>query len=100
MWLPLDLNPASPGPRADHTFRVVARLAPGVSIDQARADVDAAVSSGSSTPANCIPRASLSSVDDHATAQAAVGDLGKTMMILLGAEDSSCCSRVRTLPTC
>ena len=44
IWLPLDLNASSPGPRADHTFRVVARLASGLSIEQARADLDAAVS--------------------------------------------------------
>ena len=86
VWLPLDLNPASPGPRADHTFRVVARLAPGVSIDQARADVDAAVSQwlvNSGELHSPAPRFHpLTITPLH---EAAVGDLGKTMMILLGA---------------
>lgn len=39
VWLPLQIDAASAGSRADHRFNVVARLAPGRSFDDAVADV-------------------------------------------------------------
>ncbi|HEX5217493.1 MAG TPA: ABC transporter permease [Vicinamibacterales bacterium] len=41
VWVPLALNPAAPGERRNHTYRTIARLAPGVTIEQAHAEVQA-----------------------------------------------------------
>ena len=40
VWLPLTLNPASPGNRGGHYLYLVGRLKPGISLAQARADVE------------------------------------------------------------
>lgn len=39
-WLPLTLDPANPGGRASHFLYMVGRLRDGVTLDQARADLD------------------------------------------------------------
>jgi len=39
MWLPLAIDPASPGSRKAHFLRAIGRLADGVSIEQARAEL-------------------------------------------------------------
>ena len=86
VWVPLDLNPAAPGPRADHMFRVVARLAPGVSIGQARADLDAAVSQWMvNTGELHSPAPDFHALTITPLHEVAVGDLGRTMFVLLGA---------------
>ena len=41
LWLPLRIDPANPGGRSSHSLRVVGRLAPGVGIDAARAELAA-----------------------------------------------------------
>jgi putative ABC transport system permease protein len=43
LWLPIQINPARPGYRGDHSFNVVGRLQPGVTLDQARAELDSIV---------------------------------------------------------
>ncbi len=40
VWLPLTLDPASPGNRGGHVLYLVGRLSPGVSLTQARADLE------------------------------------------------------------
>jgi putative ABC transport system permease protein len=40
VWVPLGLNPSDPRNAAARTLTVVARLKPGVSVDQARAEMD------------------------------------------------------------
>ena len=40
VWLPLTINPASPGNRGGHFLYLVGRLKPGATIAQARADVE------------------------------------------------------------
>lgn len=86
IWLPLDLNASSPGPRADHTFRVVARLASGLSIEQARADLDAAVSQWLvNTGELHSPAPRFHPLTLTPLRELAIGDLGKTMLVLLGA---------------
>ena len=40
VWLPLTLDPASPGNRGGHFLYLVGRLKPGVTEAQARADVE------------------------------------------------------------
>jgi predicted permease len=40
VWLPLTINPASPGSRGGHFLYLVGRLKPGVAITQARADLE------------------------------------------------------------
>ncbi len=39
IWLPLQINPASPGGRGSHFLSIVGRLKPGVGIDQARSEL-------------------------------------------------------------
>lgn len=39
IWLPLRIDPASPGNRKAHSLRAIGRLADGASIEQARADL-------------------------------------------------------------
>lgn len=39
LWVPLQLNPANPGGRGGHRFRVAGRLKPGLSLDQAREEL-------------------------------------------------------------
>jgi putative ABC transport system permease protein len=86
LWVPLALDPAAPGGRADHNMRVVARLAPFVSAAQARADLEAAVSRWMTTtgelhsPAPRFHPVSITPLHD-----VVVGDLRPTMMTLLGA---------------
>jgi putative ABC transport system permease protein len=41
IWVPLGLNPADPGNRGSHFLDVVARLKPGVTLEQAQAEMDA-----------------------------------------------------------
>ena len=84
VWLPLDLDPG--GPRADHVYRVVARLAPGLSIGQVRAELDSAVSQWLvNTGELHSPAPGFHPLTITPLREAAVGDLGKTMLILLGA---------------
>lgn len=40
VWLPLTVDPASPGNRGGHFLHLVGRLEPGVSVSQAKADVE------------------------------------------------------------
>ena len=86
VWVPLDLDRAAPGGRADHGFRVVARLAPGVSLAQARAELDSAVSQWLINSGEVhSPAPEFHPLRITPLQEAAVGDLDKTMMILLGA---------------
>lgn len=41
VWVPIQLDPANPGGRADHGLSLIGRLRPGVNLDQARAELDA-----------------------------------------------------------
>jgi putative ABC transport system permease protein len=41
VWTPLDMSAQNLGPRGSHSYMAIGRLKPGVSIDQARADVSA-----------------------------------------------------------
>jgi len=43
LWLPNQINPARLGSRSDHSLNVVGRLKPGVTLDQARAELDSIV---------------------------------------------------------
>ena len=43
LWLPIQINPARPGNRGNHNFNVVGRLKPGVTLDQARVELDSIV---------------------------------------------------------
>jgi len=43
LWLPIQINPARSGSRSDHSFKVVGRLKPGVTLDQARVELDSIV---------------------------------------------------------
>jgi putative ABC transport system permease protein len=39
LWIPLSINTSSPGPRGNHNRQVIARLKPGVGLEQARSDL-------------------------------------------------------------
>jgi len=53
LWLPIQINPARPGSRSDHSLNVVGRLKPGVTLDQARVELDSIVKRAQETaPAN------------------------------------------------
>jgi putative ABC transport system permease protein len=41
VWIPFQFNPANPGNRGGHFLYVIGRLKPGVSIEQARSEMDA-----------------------------------------------------------
>ena len=41
VWVPLALNPAAPGERRNHSYRTIARLKPGVTVERAHAEVQA-----------------------------------------------------------
>src|SRR5688572_15700533 len=43
LWLPTQINPARPGSRGDHSLNVVGRLKAGVTLDQARMELDSIV---------------------------------------------------------
>src|SRR6266508_3004818 len=43
VWLPFQINPANPGNRASHILEVTGRLKPGVTIEQARAEMEVLV---------------------------------------------------------
>ncbi len=46
LWLPIQINPARPGNRGGHNFNMVGRLRPGVTLDQARVELDSIVKRG------------------------------------------------------
>ena len=46
LWLPMQINPARPGIRGGHNFNGVGRLKPGVTLDQARVELDSLVTRG------------------------------------------------------
>jgi predicted permease len=80
-WVAMRLDPASAD--QSHYFRAIARLAPGVSLEQARARLGVA----SATFRERFPGAAID--DERFTAitlqQAVVGDTGRTLWVLLGA---------------
>ena len=43
VWVPTQINPARPGGRSSHGFAVLGRLKPGVTLDQARAELGSLV---------------------------------------------------------
>jgi putative ABC transport system permease protein len=43
LWLPIQIDPARPGNRGRHNFNMVGRLRPGVTLEQARTELDALV---------------------------------------------------------
>lgn len=43
LWSPLQIDPANPGGRGSHFLSIVARLAPGVTLQQAKQEMDALV---------------------------------------------------------
>ncbi len=41
IWIPMDMTPKALGPRGQHQYRAIGRLRPGVSVAQARAEIQA-----------------------------------------------------------
>ena len=86
LWVPLALDRGSPGGRADHNLRVVARITRNVTLTQARNELAAAVSSWMvntgelHSPAPSFHPLALTPLHEVAT-----GDLKPAMFTLLGA---------------
>ena len=86
LWLPLGLDPASPGGRASHYLSLVGRLRPGVTPDVAATELDALQARWAADPANdhewngAGHPAVLEPLVDEI-----VGDVRRSLLVLLGA---------------
>lgn len=86
LWLPLALDRGSPGGRADHNIRVVARIAHGISVAQARSDLAAAVSQWLETTGELhSPAPGFHPLAATPLADVTARDLRPAMLTLLGA---------------
>lgn len=86
LWLPLRLDRASGGSRADHRYRVIARIAPGTSVDEARRGMDAAVTVWrEETGQMHAPDPRMHPLALTSLLDASVGSVRGTMGLMLGA---------------
>ena len=51
IWVPLQIDPANPGGRGSHNYYILGRLKPGVSVEQARSEMDSLVRAWGETKA-------------------------------------------------
>jgi len=88
IWLPMALDPANPGNRSGHNYRVVGRLAVGVSVEQATAELKTVYEKWDEIAANLHhpgdDEQRQHPVEIHSLSIVAVGDTGPALLMLLG----------------
>ena len=86
MWIPLTIDPASPGGRGSHYLSIIGRLEQGVTIDQARAEMDQLIDHWEVVHANGHPISHQNHpIVMYGLLEEMVGDVRPTMLMLLGA---------------
>lgn len=86
LWLPLRLDPATPPSRDDHRYRLVARLATGVTLDQARGELQTALGRWRQVTGRIhSPDPRMHPLALTPLLDASVGSLRGTMLLMLGA---------------
>jgi putative ABC transport system permease protein len=86
LWMPLALDRAAPGPRADHRYRVVGRMAPEVTFEQARGDLAGAMGRWQRVTGQFhSPDLRLHPLAITPLTDATVGSMRPTMLLMLGA---------------
>jgi predicted permease len=85
LWLPLNLDPANPRPRSNHFLYAVARLAPGVPLERARAELATLIARWEGSDVGHRPSAEGHPIQFGALRDEVVGDVQPALFVLLGA---------------
>jgi putative ABC transport system permease protein len=85
LWLPITLDPADTGSRSSHYLQAIGRLAPGVSVAQARAELDSFMASSVETHKKHPLHPKNHPMIVGALHEDVVADSRPKMMLLLGA---------------
>jgi len=86
VWLPLTLDPAKPGNRGGHFLYLVGRLKQGVTLTQARADVETMLQKWETlNPGTHVPNLETHRIRLDSLQEDLVGNMNKALWILQGA---------------
>ena len=86
VWLPLTLDPAKPGNRGGHFLYLVGRLKQGVTLTQARADVETMLQEWETlNPGTHVPNLETHRIRLDSLQEDLVGNMNKALWILQGA---------------
>lgn len=85
LWLPLNLDPANPRPRSNHFLYAVGRLAPGIPLQRARAELAGLLVRWEESDLFHRPSAEGHPIQFEALRDEVVGDVEPALMVLLGA---------------
>jgi predicted permease len=86
VWLPLTLDPAKPGNRGGHFLYLVGRLKQGVTLTQARADVETMLQKWETlNPGTHVPNRETHRIRLDSLQEDLVGNMNKALWILQGA---------------
>jgi putative ABC transport system permease protein len=82
LWAPLTVNPAAVASRPHRTYNSIGRMKPGVSVDQAQADMDRVAGTIARDHPDSNAGWGVALVPAH---EQVVGDIGSTLWVLFGA---------------
>jgi putative ABC transport system permease protein len=82
LWAPLTVNPAAVASRPHRTYNSIGRMKPGVSVDQAQADMDRIAGTIARDHPDSNAGWGVALVPAH---EQVVGDIGSTLWVLFGA---------------
>lgn len=86
LWVPARLDPANRQNRGSHFLRVIGRLAPGVTVERASAELDDLVAAWAElNPGTHVPSAETHPMTLTSLREEVVGDVRQALMLLLGA---------------
>ncbi len=85
LWMPLRIDPADPGNRSAHNRNVFARLAPAISIEQARREMNAMAKTLAREHPEDYPKASGWGISVLSLRDLLVGDMRTPLLVLMAA---------------
>ena len=85
LWVPLGLNPANRQNRGSHFLYLVGRLRPGVSVAQAKSDLESQLRSWREISPNHVPNDSTHRMNIASLQDDVVGNVKKALWVLQGA---------------